>query len=298
MKIPDLLKESLTVLGFSEFERPSGADLKKKWKELCREYHPDVNNGESEMFKKVTHAYKILTDAEYRLGEIRRRSREGESNIVGSLNVSIVESITFEEAFFGTTKVTSFNVSTLDEEYNPINSEDVPYETRVVKINIPPGCMGGMREVYKGMGNICGDVVGDAGIDYTVKPNPRFRVIGPHVETDEQIPLDVMLKGGKVDVFTMYGIKTVRVPYGSKPNDALKIKGCGTPGGGDHIIRLKPVFPEKEQLKSDIWAGLDIDTSEDVDEEASSFERAFQNLSFRGMKDGTMQFVKVDREDT
>nr|WP_315268298.1 molecular chaperone DnaJ [Microbacterium lemovicicum] len=54
------------VLGVSREATPD--EIKKAYRRLARELHPDVNPGEeaSERFKLVTHAYDVLSDAEQR----------------------------------------------------------------------------------------------------------------------------------------------------------------------------------------------------------------------------------------
>jgi molecular chaperone DnaJ len=54
------------VLGVSRDASPE--DIKKAYRRLARELHPDVNSGEdaAERFKHVTHAYDVLSDPEQR----------------------------------------------------------------------------------------------------------------------------------------------------------------------------------------------------------------------------------------
>ena len=54
------------VLGVSRDATPD--EIKKAYRRLARELHPDVNPGAeaSERFKEVTHAYDVLSDPKQR----------------------------------------------------------------------------------------------------------------------------------------------------------------------------------------------------------------------------------------
>ena len=59
-------KDFYAVLGVSKDAKPE--EIKKAYRRLARELHPDVNPGEdaSERFKLVTHAYDVLSDPDQR----------------------------------------------------------------------------------------------------------------------------------------------------------------------------------------------------------------------------------------
>ena len=50
--------EALDVLDFKEI--PSIDDLKKRYRELSKKYHPDSSTGSDELFKKLNNAYALL----------------------------------------------------------------------------------------------------------------------------------------------------------------------------------------------------------------------------------------------
>jgi DnaJ-class molecular chaperone len=247
----------LKDLGFAFGDRPATDELKKRWKELCRKFHPDnQETGSRDDFQRVTHAYKMLTDASYRNEEAKREMRRGSPNARGDLDVRLQVPITFEDAFFGRTVVLSFNVLEFDDEYNPKVQEK--QETLSIKVSLPAGCVTGFQQTEPGKGHICGAARGDIHMLFIPKPHPRFRVEGLDVVADEEIPLEMMLRGGKVEVMTMYGLKTLRIPPGSGPDQKLRIKKSGVMETGNHIVVLHPRYPTAEELRGEKWKGMDI----------------------------------------
>src|ERR1700712_1183417 len=60
-------KDFYSVLGVSK--ETSESDLKKKYRKLARQYHPDSNAGDAKAeakFKEISEAYSVLSDPEQR----------------------------------------------------------------------------------------------------------------------------------------------------------------------------------------------------------------------------------------
>ncbi len=57
--VEHMRKEAREILGVSE-DVVDMKEIDKKYKELARKYHPDMPEGNTEMFKKINNAHKIL----------------------------------------------------------------------------------------------------------------------------------------------------------------------------------------------------------------------------------------------
>lgn len=254
----------LLNLGFSPFSKPKASELKKARNDLLIEHHPD-KGGDPEEFQKVTHSYKMLTNPKYRADDAKKEAQENGSNTKGDLNISIQAPISFEDAFFGRKAVLSFAPNELDEDFEYMEAEEV--EIYTISVDIPPGSTEGYNHIARGKGNKMRDARGDASLSFIPKPHPKFTVMGSSVNSRESIPLHLLLKGGEIDIQTMYGIKSLTVPPGTEPGTVLEIRNCGLLEQGHHYVNVTPIFPSKKELKTDNWKGLDIDWGDEEEEE-------------------------------
>jgi DnaJ-class molecular chaperone len=220
-------------------------ELRAAWRKRCRETHPDTG-GNSEEFLRVMHAYRMLTDPSY----------VQEQKPVRSLDFQIQVAVSFEEAFFGASFLVGYNRVHIDENGLMVNKKEI--DPMAIKVVIPQGSVNGLGVVEKDAGMQMGDKRGDAIINVVVNPHPRFHVRDGNVVSTERIKLETMLKGGRVEVQTMYGLRTLWVPPGTVPKSELSIPKCGVYKRGSHVVIVDPVFPSKDDLKTSAWKGLDI----------------------------------------
>lgn len=268
-------EDFLKALGLDPGLQYPPVEVKKAWKKKCSEHHPDLGGDPTE-FVKVTHAYKMLTDPSYRHKEERRVSPE-----TPDINIRMTIPVTFEEAFFGREINVCFNRVELGNDFKPIIKDE--QELLNVHFTLPRGCFDGHQVKEAGLGLKHGDVTGDLIINVAPMRHPRFIPVGADIQTLEKITLDVMLKGGEVEVQTMYGLRTLKVPHGTQPGAKLKIKRCGVGKFGDHIVVVDPVFPTKDGLKTEAWKGLDINWESQEETEDIKLEEMF--IAHTGMHD-------------
>jgi molecular chaperone DnaJ len=120
------------VLGVSRTVDPD--ELKKAYRRLARQYHPDVNKepGAEERFKEINEAYEVLSDAEKRRTFDRYGHAGLEGNIGGFGDFGGINDI-FEE-FFG------FGSGARTRRRGPRRGNDLQHELRIAFDEAVFGC--------------------------------------------------------------------------------------------------------------------------------------------------------------
>lgn len=279
----------LQILGFTQLDMPlSVREVKKRWRDLCRRYHPD-KGGDEDQFRFVTNAYECLTNPSY-----RKRERGGIKQ--QSLDVQLPYQVSFEEVFFGATIPINFAVKEFSEDGDIIRKKHEEIQT--ITLNLEPACFPGIKSPigFRGKGLRRGRQRGDAIVNIALKKHELFRIgekdgcFGKelYIYSEEYIPLNKCLKGGRIDVQTMYGIKRLKVPAGTRPGDKLPIKGAGL-NGAPHFVVVKVHYPNRNELKTKEWSFLGIDWANEDGADAVVAEEQGTKLLYGGREGVTYE---------
>lgn len=263
----------------------SDDEIKKAFRKLAIKYHPDKNPGDKaaeEKFKEVNEAYSVLSDKTKR----QRYDQFGHAGVGGTgagaggnpfegfnfngqsfnfdfgggglddilgamfgfgggfrgarrgrdLRTSVT--IDFKEAIFGTTK----NVS--------VNGESI-------KLKIPAGIYDGQQIRLNGKGGEApqqGGQRGDLYVEVRVRAHKTLTREGDLILSEVTISMVDAVLGTEVDVETVDGTVTMKVPAGTQPGTNFKLSGHGAPRlgseeRGPHIVTVNVEIPRNLSRK-------------------------------------------------
>jgi curved DNA-binding protein len=137
---------------------------------------------------------------------------------------------------------------TLEEAYRGTERE-FQIDGHALRARIPKGAVDGQRLRLRGKGGpgMNGGPAGDLYLQIVLEPHPLFKARGHDLEIEVPItPWEAAL-GAQVEVPTLEGRVTMKVPPGSKGEQKLRLAGKGLPkpggGAGDLYAVLDIVVP-------------------------------------------------------
>ncbi|MCP2519716.1 molecular chaperone DnaJ [Candidatus Aminicenantes bacterium AC-335-B20] len=126
----------------------------------------------------------------------------------------------------------------------------------IVNVRIPPGVDNGsiVRISGKGNGGLRGGPPGDLFITIQVNPHPFFERKGKNIYCTIPITVTEAALGAKIEVPTLEGKATIKIPPGTSSGQKFRLKGRGVPflkgdGRGDLFVEVKIVPPPSEDVR-------------------------------------------------
>jgi curved DNA-binding protein len=275
-------KSLYETLGVSE--SASADEIKKAYRKLARQYHPDINKEESaqDKFKEINAAYEVLSDPQKKaqydqfgdqmfggqnfhdfargqgqgvdLDEILRQMFGGGGFSGGGFGG-------FSGGGFG-----GFGGPDLDIQARIT----VPFMTAILggkhnvsangqnfDIKIPAGIKSGETMRVRGKGKQYQGQAGDLLLQVQVAESSEYERKGDDLYKTFDVPLKEALFGGKIAVETPEKEVSLKVPQNTKNKQKFRLKGKGVPNRktaltGDLYLVANVVLPDVENMDSDL----------------------------------------------
>ena len=248
----------------------SADEIKRAYRKLALQYHPDRNKGKEseEKFKEVTRAYEVLSDSQKKeqydqfghsafeqgggaqgpFGGQTGPFRYTYSTNGGNNDFDFGGSDPFEifEQFFGGAspfggrqarrQAYSLTIDFMEAVHGTEKKVTIDGKSQTIKI--PAGVDEGSRIRFSKY-----DVV------IEVAPDKRFRREGSNVISEQEISFVQAVLGDTIDVETVDGSVSLRIPSATQPDAVIRLRGKGIvhlrgDGRGDHYARIKITIPK------------------------------------------------------
>jgi molecular chaperone DnaJ len=266
-------KDFYKILGVSK--DVSDAELKKVYRKLSRQHHPDVNPGDAAAeakFKEISEAYSVLSDPEQRKEYDAVRAMGGGARFTGGPGgaggfpggfpggaggFGGAEDI-FANLFggggrggfggFGPTPGADLTTEQTIPFIDSIKGTSIKLRLNSgeTTVNIPAGIKDGQSLKIRGKGqaSMNGGPNGDLIIKVTVRPHPVFTRDGNNLRVTVPVTFTEAILGATIQVPTLGG-------------EPVKLKVApGTPNG--RVLRVKGKGVETGKVHGDLLATVDI----------------------------------------
>ncbi len=273
-------------------ENANQDEIKKSYRRLARQYHPDLNKTKEaeEKFKEINAAYEILSDEEK-----RRQYDQFGDNMFGGQNFSdfarsrsasedlddILSSIfgrgSFSQRFSQNSQgfsgfnfsnftpedldmTTTLNVSVLDTLLG--NKKQVSINNETFSLKIPIGVEEGEKIRVRNKGKMGRTGRGDLLLQIHIEEDEIYRREKDDIIQTFDLPLKTALFGGKIEIAAWHKTLTLTIPPNTKAMQKFRIKDKGiknrkTSHVGDLYLQARLILPKIETLSNELKALLE-----------------------------------------
>jgi len=273
-------KDFYAVLGVSK--DVSNEELKKTYRKLARQYHPDSTAGDAKAeakFKEISEAYAVLSDPEQRAEYDQVRAMGGGARFTGTGAGGFEDVFSnlfggggsrvrfgtggagFEDIFggfggypSGPTKGRDVVASATIGFEQAITGDTVKLRAadgRTITVKVPAGVKDGQKIKLRGKGQPSpdGGEAGDMVITVAVRPHPIFTRDGNNLRVDVPVTFVEAALGATIEVPLLgSGSVKLKIAPGTPSGRVLRVKGKGIAsdkGKGDLLVTVQVVVPSE-----------------------------------------------------
>ena len=272
----------------------SDDEIKKAFRKLAVKHHPDKDGGDETKFKEINEAYEVLKDKQKR----QRYDQFGHAGVGGAAGGPSGgspfgrsggfdfngQNVNFDFGGAGGFDMNDIFDMFTGGGFSRQRSRGADYQTSVtlsfeqavfgvekeisvrgekVKVKIPAGIDDGQSIRLTGKGGEPRGEGGDPGdlyVSINVRPHKKFTREGDLILSEEKISMVEAALGTELDVETVDGMVTMKVPAGTQSGTDFKLSGHGVPHlrgqtRGPQIVTINVKTPtnlsrkQKELLK-------------------------------------------------
>jgi DnaJ-class molecular chaperone len=264
----------------------SEADIKKAYRKLAKELHPDRNKDNpkaAERFSGVTAAYDLLSDKDKR-ARFDRGEIDGDGNPAAPFGFGgggrgpaggfqsggadfgdIFEGLFGGRAGGGFARGggpfgraapakganVSYRLAVSFDDAAALRPQRITLgDGKTIDVKLPNGVETGTQMRLSGKGEPGAGGAGDAIITIEVGSHPFYKRDGDNIRLDLPVALAEAVLGGPVKVPTVDGAVMLNVPPGSSSGKVLRLRGRGFTGKngtrGDQLVTLMIELPESD----------------------------------------------------
>ena len=252
-------KNFYATLGISQ--DASISEIKKAYKKLARENHPDLNPGDLEAekrFKEVSEAHSVLGDERKKqeYDQIRSMGASGFGGFTsqgftvddfGDIFENLGDIFGFGGRRKGQTYQTNINIS-FTEAASGIEVV-LPLENESIKVKVPAGVDNGSVIRLRGRGGpgAAGAPDGDLLVQVSVEPHKFFKRSNMDLILEVPLLFTEAALGASIRIPTLTKSVTLKIPSGTPSGKTFKIRGEGiAPQGrrsGDLYVKVFIIPP-------------------------------------------------------
>jgi molecular chaperone DnaJ len=143
-----------------------------------------------------------------------------------------------------------------EKECSQCRGKGVIKNNETFTVKIPAGIDDGqtIRLAGRGQAGAKGGNLGDLYLKMRVLPDPRFKRDGYDIKTKTEISIPQAVLGSKIEIETVDGKVTLKIPEGTPSGKVFQIKGKGVPhlqskNRGDHLVEVIIKIPNRLSRK-------------------------------------------------